>query len=135
MAGGQIVLAAPATNVVVGLPYIAPWKSAKLVQIQSAIGSALDDMQAGYALGVILADTHTKGLRFGPDLDSMANMDNMPSIEDGAPVNPDWVFADYDGDPFPFPGKWSNDSRLCLQAQSPRPVTMLAAIFDVKSND
>lgn len=135
VAGGQIVLAAAASNVVVGLPYIAPWKSAKLVQIQSAIGSALDDMQAGYALGVILADTHTKGLRFGPDLDSMANMDNMPSIEDGAPVNPDWVFADYDGDPFPFPGKWSNDSRLCLQAQSPRPVTMLAAIFDVKSND
>lgn len=135
VAGGQIVLAAQASNVVVGLPYIAPWMSAKLVQIQSGLGSALDDMQVVNAIGVILANTHAHGLRFGPDFDSMSHLDSMPSIENGATVDPDWVFPDYDGDPFAFPGKWSNDSRLCLQAQSPRPVTMLAAILDLKNND
>ena len=135
VAGGQIVLAQPASNVVVGLPYVAPWMSAKLVQIQSQLGSSMDDMQQIKAIGMILANTHARGLRFGPDLDAMSHLDSMPSIEEGAPVDPDWVFPDYDGDPIPFPGKWSNDSRLCLQAQSPRPATMLAAILDLKSND
>lgn len=135
VAGGAITLPQAANNVVVGIPYVAQWMSSKLVQIQSQIGSSMDDMQAIFEMGVILANSHSRGLRFGSDFDDKSHLDSMPSIEDGAPVPPDWVFPDYDGDPFPFPGKWSNDSRLCLQAQSPRPVTMLAAILDVKSND
>lgn len=131
-ASGNATLPETVTNYVVGLPYTAQWQSAKLVQIQSQLGTSLIDMEIIDGLAVIARDMHPLALRFGADFD---HLDNMPSIEEGAPVLPDDVHAEYDGDPFPFPGKWSNDARLCLQAQSPRPVTALAIMCIVKAND
>jgi hypothetical protein len=73
---------------------------------------------------VVLADTHPKGLYYGRDLD---NLDPLPEIEEGAPVDQDAVWEDYDQPPFEFDGDWDADSRLCMKAYAPRPVTVLAA--------
>jgi hypothetical protein len=132
VAGGQITLATAASNVVVGLPYIAQWESAKLVQIQSQIGSSLTNQEIIEGLGVIARDLHPKGLRFGPDF---IQMDNMPSVEQGEPLNQNVMQTDYDEQKFPFPGTWSNDVRLCLQSQSPRPATVLCVVCNVQAND
>ena len=132
--GGQIVLAKSASNVVVGLPYVGQWGSAKLVQIQSQLGPqgvSLASMENISGLGIIAANIHPKGLRYGPDFD---NMDTMPSVEEGARVDQDVVVDDYDQDPFTFPGKWTNDARICLEARSPRPATVLAMVCDIKAN-
>lgn len=131
--GGILNPAPPAvTTWVVGLPYIAPWESAKLVQIQSQLGSSLLDQTIIDGLGIIARDLHPKGLRFGPDFD---HLDNMPSVENGMPLDQTITQSDYDEQPFVFPGTWMNDARLCLQAQSPRPVTLLAAICKIDAHD
>lgn len=119
--GGQITLAAAASNVVVGLPYEARFKSAKL-------GQALNRHKAIEHLGLVMADVHRKGLRYGRDFDYL---DNMPEIESGADVT-DEVRADYDEEPVVFPGTWGTDERLCLLGAAPRPVTVLAAIPDLE---
>ena len=70
-----------------------------------------------------LADTHAKGIRFGPDYD---NLDDRPEMDDGALVDPDNIDTDYDSDGIQFPSTWAADLRVCLKAQAPRPCTVLA---------
>jgi hypothetical protein len=115
-----------AENVVVGLPYEGQWKSAKL-------GQTLTRMQEIDHLGLILRNTHARGLRFGPSLTD-AEMDYLPLMYQGAPVDQDSVYTEYDDDPIPFPGNWSTDARVCLKAAAPRPVTVLAAVVEGEVN-
>jgi hypothetical protein len=129
VSGGAITLATAATNVVVGLGYTAQFKSAKLGGITQS-GSPLNRMKQIAGIGLILADTHPRGLVFGPDFDS--TMDDLPSIEAGAAVDTSVVHTAYDEDMVPFPGKWDTDSRVCLQAQAPRPATVLAITTDLE---
>lgn len=120
VSGGQITLAASASNVVVGMPYTAQWKSSKLVLQQ--IIEMLTNKKNVDQLNLILAWAHAKGLRFGPDF---SNLDDMPSIESGAPVDADTIHTTYDEQSIHFPGHWIVDARICLQAQAPRPCTVL----------
>lgn len=114
----------------VGIPYEAPWKSSKFVEIMDNPGGSLTDMQRVESLGLIMADVHAKGLKYGFDLVE-ANMRDLPEIEGGTNVDPDAVRVDYTGAPVNPPGGWQEDSRLCLLAKAPRPVTLLAAIAKV----
>lgn len=127
VASGQITLAEPASNVVVGLPYTAQFKSAKLGLAGGVTQTPLGQHKRVVTLGVIASDIHRQGLRYGADFD---HLDNMPGVEEGTAVTEE-VRTDYDADPVVFPGKWSTDERLCLQAQAPRPVTVLAATIQL----
>jgi hypothetical protein len=111
------------TGAVVGLPYTAQWQSGKLTELRTQIGLALKADKTISQLGMILANVHRFGLKFGPDFE---HLDDMPSMEFGAPVDPDAVRFTYDEQSFPFPGTYTTDQRICLQAQAPRPVTILA---------
>ena len=119
-----------ATTGVVGLTYTAQYESSKLLWVAQEIASRhLAKAQKNLGgLGLVLADTHHKGLKFGPDFD---NLDDMPSMEEGAAVADDTVHTDYDGDLIMFPGTWNVDTRLCLQAQAPRPANILAAVMEI----
>lgn len=121
VSGGAITLSTAASNVVVGLGYEARFKSAK-------IGQALSLHKTIDHLGLVMANVHRKGLRFGRDFDYL---DNLPEIEEGAEVTQE-MRTDYDEDPVVFPGTWSTDERLCLLAVAPRPVTVLAAIPEME---
>jgi hypothetical protein len=131
VSGGQITLAASVGNVsnaVVGLSYIAQWRSGKLVQLANQLGSGMKNTKNIPNLGLILADVHRKGVKFGPDFD---NLNDLASIEDGAPVDDDAVRSELDGEAYAFPGTWTIDQRICLQSQAPRPATILAISCDV----
>lgn len=124
---GEITLNSAASTGVVGLPYTAPWQSGKLLGLQSQRGTMLTHHKEIKTLGVIAADLHPKGLKYGPDFD---NLQSMPEVEGGTTINPDTVRSAYDEEPFTFPGEWSTDSRLCLQMQAPLPCTLLAVVID-----
>lgn len=129
VASGQITLSSPQTNVVVGLPYTARWKSGKLVQIPDQVGTPINMQKQISGLGMVLDRTHAFGIQFGPDFDQM---DDMPSVDAGAAQDPDAIHDSYDDQTFPFPGKWDTDSRLCLKAQSPRPCTVLSVVCETQ---
>src|SRR3990167_4558300 len=83
------------------------------------------------SMAIILADTHAQGLSYGPDFD---NLDDMPLMESELEVDHDSVWSEYDADPVSFPGEWNTDSRVCLQAQAPRPCTILAAVLGMHTS-
>lgn len=122
---GEITLSTAAATGVVGLPYTAQWKSAKLTQLQAQLGTPLTQYKKLVALGLILANTHHKGLKYGQDFDRLRS---MPATEGGKPVAANTVWSQYDEPNFAVNGSWNTDARLCLQAAAPRPATVLAAV-------
>lgn len=129
-AGGAITVDTAATTGIVGLPYTGQWKSAKLGLQPSIAQTVLTKEKRLSALGLLLAWTHAKGLRYGPDFD---HLNDLPGIEDGTAVSANTVHTTYDESPFIFPGTWTTDNRLCLDAHAPRPCTVLAAVVDLKT--
>lgn len=129
-ASGTITLDSQSLTGVVGMPYTASWKSAKLGLQQSLASTMLNQQKRISHLGVVAAWIHPKGLRFGPTLDD-ADLDDLPSIERGDVIDQNVIRAEYDEQEFPFGGTWDSDIRLCILAQAPRPVTLLAAIVDI----
>lgn len=128
-ASGTITLDTAALTGIVGLPYTSQWKSAKLGIQPSPTESLLNRDKRISHLGIIGAWLHPKGITFGPDFD---HLDDLPGIERGTNVPANTVRTQYDEQEFVFPGTWDNDARLCLQAQAPRPATILAAIMDME---
>ncbi|QKJ88015.1 hypothetical protein PMPD1_3082 [Paramixta manurensis] len=131
VSGGSISLPLPKSNIVVGLGYSAPYKSAKLAY-SAGMGTALSQRKRVDRVGLILSDTHAQGLMYGPDFEIM---DDMPRDECGAYVPDGKIWDAYDNDAIEFPGDWDTDSRICLMAKAPRPVTILAAIIGISTND
>lgn len=129
VSGGQITLAAPASNVVVGLGYTSQFQSAKLGSATQG-GSPLNQQKKIGHIGLILADMHPRGVRFGPSFDAL---DDMPLIEDGTEIGTA-TQTDYDQNLIEFPGSWTTDLRVCLQGQAPRPATVLAITLDAVLN-
>lgn len=128
---GAITISEAATTAYVGLAYTARFKSAKLA-LGSATGNPLTQRQRLDHVGLVLADTHAQGLRYGQDFDTL---DDMPLIEQGTTVSGDSIWSTYSEDSVELNGVWSNDTRLCLEAASPRPCTVLAAVITGAGHD
>ena len=131
VSGGQITgLSESVTSAIVGLTYTAQWESAKLARSGEA-GTTMTHKKKVEHIGVVLANTHHKGLRYGKDFNSL---DDLPQTKDGANVAADTVYSAYDEEPFTFGGSWDSDSRVCLQAQAPKPCTVLAITLPVETH-
>lgn len=127
VSGGQITtLPEAVTTAFVGLAYTAQWKSTKLAYMSEREPLQLTFHKKITQLGFVLADAYAQSLTFGPSFDTM---DDMPLVENAEDVASSTLHATYDEELIEFPGEWSGDSRLCVQAQSPRPVTVLAAVL------
>lgn len=124
--GGQITLSSAVSNAVIGLPYTATFKSAKLGHTLPVAGASLNVQKRVANIGLVLANVHKKGLRFGPDFN---HLDDMPQQDKGVQV--DTVRDRVDDQPIPFPGNWDADARVCMQAQAPRPVTVCAMTVEI----
>ncbi len=124
-------VSATATSWVAGLPYTADWKSTKLAYLSQG-GTALTQRKKVDHISLILANTHLLGLRYGRDFD---NLDPLPTIKDGTDQDTDVIFAHYDNESVPFAGSYNADSRLCLRAYAPFPVTVLAAVVGMATSD
>lgn len=131
VSGGTVALGQTVTSAVVGLPYTARYKSTKIAK-GSNLGTPLTQKGRIDHIGLVMANTHASGLRYGPDFD---NLDNLPGYEDGAPVDPDYVWEHYDKDMIEFPGHWTTDNRVCLEASAPKPATVLACVVGILKND
>ncbi len=129
---GTITLSQSATSVIVGLPYSGTWVSAKLAYGTPSGGSGLTARKRINHVGVVLADTHARGLQYGP---STSRLQYLPRIERSQVVSTDYVHTAYDNDPVVFPGSWDTDSRLVLLGTAPRPVTVLGAVIDMDTKE
>lgn len=132
--GGNITAPFPVHHVVGGLPYIADFKSTKLAYAAQA-GTALAQMKKTDKIAFILHQTHNNALFFGNDTGG-EGLDPMPRNIDGdSTVDADKVFEFFDQVAMTFPGLWDTDSRIYLRAKAPRPVTVMAAIPNVQTNE
>lgn len=132
VASGQITgLSESVTSAIVGLGYDAQFKSTKLAYA-AQMGTALNQRKRINQLGVILKNTHYQGLRYGKDFDVM---DDLPLTSGWSAISDDTVHETFDEDTFEFPGDWSTDARLCLEASAPRPCTVLACVVGMATHD
>lgn len=129
---GTITLSQAATSVVVGLPYRAIYKSAKLAYGAPEPDTALTQVKKISHIGLVLADTHARGLEYGP---STSTVYQLPRIEAGTSVSTDAVYPVYDEESFEFPGEWDTDSRLFLIGRAPLPATVLAAVLTIDTKE
>jgi hypothetical protein len=134
--GGDITLSL--TNglhhAVAGLPYSAAWKSTKMAYA-AQMGTALTMKKRVPQLGLALYKAHNYGLYTGYDTGSEAVQPLPRMIDKGAQVDPDKIFATLDQAQFATPGPWDEDSRVTLRAKAPRPMTVLAAVPAVDTNE
>lgn len=130
VSGGDIVVGETVTDAVAGLPYTAIYKSTKLAYGVEG-GTALCMKKRIKGLGVIARHLHPQGLEFGPDF---TTMDSLPLTEDYDDVDQAAIRENYDEGLITFPGEWDTDSRLCLRATAPKPVTLLACVVDLETN-
>lgn len=110
-----------------GLGYRARYKSSKLAA-ETQLGLSLTQRRRIDHLGLILADTHAQGLKYGGDFETM---DELPLVEKGVAIDTASVWDSYDNDMISFNGEWTTDARLCLEANAPRPCTVMAAVLNV----
>lgn len=127
---GNATLAVAALNVVVGTYYKAQFQSVKLTQTLHD-GTSLGNVRSIDRLGVVLANSHYQGLKYGKDFDSL---EPLPLVERGAVTPLDTIWEAYDNESFEFNGVWEPDSRLCLEAAAPRPCTVLACQIGVETS-
>ena len=128
---GTFTASEASTTHVFGLHYSAIFKSVKLAYAAQQ-GTALTQRKRVDHLGLILADTHNDGLRYGGSTD---RLDPLPRIERSAPVSTDAVWSAYDNDSFEFDGTWDTDSRIVMVAEAPRPVTVLGAVIGMQTKE
>lgn len=131
VSGGSITLDETVTNAVVGLPYTASFKSAKLAYAAQQ-GTALTQKKRLDHLGLLMADTHAKGLYYG---DAEDRLDPLPEVEQAEAVDPDAIWDTYDQDMISLSGVWDTDSRLFLKGYAPRPVCVMAAVIGMVTNE
>lgn len=131
VSSGAFTLSEAVTDYVYGLYYKAQWKSMKLAYA-GGLGTALTQKKRVGQLGLILSNTHKDGITYGRDFN---NLDPLPATKDGAVVADDTVHTSYDEEASSFGGTWDTDSRICLESESPKPCTVLAAVVPVETHD
>lgn len=127
-ASGVFTLSTAASEVIIGLPYTAQWKSGKAAFGQD-VGTPLNQQGIIDAIGFSLLNTHYQGLTYGPDF---SNLDPLPQREAAQTTAADTVWSTLDTDMMRFPGSYSTDPRVCLQAASPRPCNVVACTVSAK---
>ena len=118
---------APFSDVIVGLPYTGQFKSSRLGEIN---GIGMLEHKRVNRIGFIARNMHYQGIQYGPDFN---NLYDLPLVENSEITADDFIWEDYHEQNFGFGGEWDEDSRICLQMYSPRPVTLLAAIAEFES--
>lgn len=125
VSGGSVTLASTVTTLAVGLPYTASFKSARIIVSDTAPFMAAKQITH---LGLILLDTHAQGLRYGQSFDYL---DDLPLREGYADIDTDGIHTVYEEQTVEVNGTWTPDARLCLEAASPRPCTVVACLVDI----
>lgn len=126
---GQITLDSTYSVVQVGLGYTSVYKSLKL-EGGAVIGTALTQTKRVGEIGLVLHNT--LGLRIGPD-SSRLNQIPFRTVGDAmdAPIplfTGERTVQDFSGD-------WGSDPRIMIVSESPLPMTVLAIVPKIETND
>jgi hypothetical protein len=117
-----------------GLPYRGDFKSAKLAFV-AELGTPLTMMKRVDRLGFLLSDTHNRALLFGSDTGDLDYMPLFYGEGDSGFVDRDFIWSTYDKFSIAFPGLWDEDSRIYVQAKSPRPATVMGLVPHITTNE
>lgn len=125
---GTVTIPSGLTNVTVGLRYNARYKSAKVSRYidASVIGRRKRVVDVHMAVKDYLPSAMSLGASF-------SQLDPVPTVEFGKPIDPDEMILDYDEVPFSFEGDNEVDSRICIQASGP--CTIMALSYGVLTQD
>ncbi|MGH8277871.1 MAG: hypothetical protein ACRETH_14375 [Steroidobacteraceae bacterium] len=122
------------TNAVVGLGYLARWQS-MMQAFAAALGTPLNQQKRIHKLGLILENTHAQGIQIGTDFEHLDDLpqSDLPMVPSTGDLSAGTAAPDLNAilNVFNKPMSaandiWSTDSRVCLQAASPRPATAVA---------
>lgn len=129
--GGTITLPSAKSSIVVGLPYRARYKSARLAY-GAVNGTAMLQKKAVDSLGLIMTDFVRAGIKYGKDFDHLYG---LPSMVDGS-IQPAIVLSTIrDEEATPFGGEWDTDSRVHLEVNSPYTLTALGLVLGITTNE
>lgn len=128
---GEISLDFAVTDIIIGLPYEARFKSVKLAYGSTA-GTALTQKKRVDHLALLGVNTAPDGLRIGRDFD---NMTKLSSIYKGKALEPYYIVSEWDYDATAFGGKYDTDSRVCIKAVSPYPATIAGMVIHLQTHD
>lgn len=129
--GGTITLPSAKSNIVVGLPYRARWKSARLAY-GAVNGTALLQKKVIDSLGMIMTDFVRAGIKMAGNFDRMYP---LPEKADGT-MQPAIVLSTIrDEESVVFPGEWNTDSRACIEVNSPYTATFLGLVMAITTNE
>lgn len=131
VAAGEIQLESPVRQAVVGLYYRGRFRGTK-ASYAAQMGTPMSQRKKINQFGLLLADTHHKGIQYGGDFDHMFD---LPQRRDGAPVAPDTVYKEYETEMWDFPSSWGTDPRLHLEMHAPYPCTVQAVVLNVTTHD
>lgn len=129
VSGGQITLDAGYSVVQAGLFYASTYKSLK-AEGGAQIGTALTQTKRIGPVGLVLHNT--LGLRIGPDT---GNLTGIPFRAVGDPMDEAVPLFTGEKTVEDFPGDWESDPRIVIQTDSPLPMTVLAVVPRVETND
>lgn len=127
---GNVTLPSAVSNYIIGLYYQAQFKSTKLVFSTDSGASLTQPKRVNY-LGFVMKNTSAMGVKYGSDFD---NLDDLPQVEAGEVISPNYVWPEYDHVMFEFNGTFDTDSRVCFQSEAPKPATILAAVIGMQTN-
>lgn len=128
---GEIELDFAASDIIIGLPYKARFKSVKLAYGSQA-GTALTQKKRIDHLALIGVNTAPDGLRIGRNFEHMTK---LSSIYKGKTLEPYFIVPEWDYDATSFGGKFDTDSRVCIEANSPYPATISGMVIHMQNND
>lgn len=133
-AGTITTLQAFSGTIYIGLPYEGFYKSAKLAYAAQG-GTALAIPKKVHTLGLSLLDTHIDALRIGGDLDDVSLMDELPRLSSQLEeIDPfDNFSRAVEERPFPFPGEWNTDSRVCIYCRPGYSATISSIIIGLET--
>jgi hypothetical protein len=129
VADGQITLESDHSKVQAGLRYTSTYKSLKM-EGGAAIGTALAQTKRIGLVGLVLHNT--LGLEIGPDTSSLRE---IPFRAVGDPMDSAVPLFTGEATVEDFPGEWETDPRIVIQSDSPLPMTVLAYVPRVETND
>lgn len=130
--GGEVTLPAQTlgNQVVIGLPYIGQWQSTKLAYGAQG-GTALLMPKRVAQLGLYLIDSMLDGLRVGH---LFGKLKRLTRTENDVAIPAGHLYEAFDANLMAVNSDWSTDSRVCIEARSPYPLTVGAMVMDAKTN-
>ena len=127
---GEIELASPVTNAVVGLPYDGQFLSARL-NYGGALGAAIGKPQKIAGAYLLMKDVGPAGIKVGQ---SLSTLFNLPATYEGRATTATEVIASYTHDLFPG-GGFDRNARLAFEVKSPFPATLLGVAVDIETGE